>query len=155
VAHQWSGDLVTTAWWNDIWLNEAFATWMSSRILAEWQPDWNTRLSDLQSKFGAMGSDSLVTARQIRQPIEAKDDVSNAFDGITYEKGAAVIRMFETWTGERQFRAGVTAYLSATLSATRPPTTSSSPSPRRASRSSPPPSRPSSISRAFRRFRWN
>jgi cytosol alanyl aminopeptidase len=111
LAHQWSGDLVTTAWWNDIWLNEAFATWMSSRILAEWQPDWNSRLTDLQSKFGAMGSDSLVTARQIRQPIESKDDVANAFDGITYEKGAAVIRMFEVWTGERQFRAGVTAYL--------------------------------------------
>ena len=111
LAHQWSGDLVTTAWWNDIWLNEAFATWMSSKILAEWQPDWNTRLSDLQAKFGAMGSDSLVTARQIRQPIESKDDVSNAFDSITYEKGAAVIRMFEVWTGERRFRAGVTAYL--------------------------------------------
>ncbi len=111
LAHQWSGDLVTTAWWNDIWLNEAFATWMSSRILAEWQPDWNTRLTDLETKFGAMGLDSLVTARQIRQPIEAKDDVANAFDDITYEKGAAVIRMFEMWTGERQFRAGVTAYL--------------------------------------------
>jgi len=111
LAHQWVGDLVTTAWWNDIWLNEAFATWMSSKILAEWQPDWNTRLSDLEAKFGAMGSDSLVTARQIRQPIESKNDVSNAFDGITYEKGAAVIRMFEVWTGEKQFRAGVTAYL--------------------------------------------
>lgn len=110
LAHQWSGDLVTTAWWNDIWLNEAFATWMSSKILAEWQPDWNTRLTDLETKFGAMASDSLVTARQIRQPIEAKDDVANAFDDITYEKGAAVIRMFEVWTGERQFRAGVTAY---------------------------------------------
>jgi alanyl aminopeptidase len=111
LAHQWFGDLVTTAWWEDIWLNEAFATWMSDRILAEWQPDWNTRLTDLQSKFGAMESDSLVTARQIRQPIESKDDVANAFDNITYEKGAAVIRMFEVWTGERQFRAGVNAYL--------------------------------------------
>src|ERR1017187_5978786 len=111
LAHQWSGDLVTTAWWNDIWLNEAFATWMSSRILAEWQPDWNTRLTDLETKFGAMASDSLVTARQIRQSIEAKDDIANAFDGITYEKGAAVIRMFEVWIGERQFRSGVTGYL--------------------------------------------
>jgi len=111
LAHQWFGDLVTTAWWDDIWLNEAFATWMSSRILAEWQPDWNTRLSDLQSKFGAMTSDSLVTARQIRQPIVNKDDVANAFDSITYEKGSAVIRMFEAWAGERQFRDGVTAYL--------------------------------------------
>jgi alanyl aminopeptidase len=111
LAHQWFGDLVTTAWWDDIWLNEAFATWMSSRILTEWQPDWNTRLTDLQAKFGAMKSDSLATARQIHQPIESKDDVANAFDGITYEKGSAVIRMFEAWVGERQFRAGVSAYL--------------------------------------------
>ncbi len=111
LAHQWFGDLVTTAWWDDIWLNEAFATWMSSKILAEWHPDWNSRLTDLRSKFGAMDADSLVTARQIRQPIESKDDVANVFDSITYEKGASVIRMFEVWTGERQFRAGVTAYL--------------------------------------------
>jgi alanyl aminopeptidase len=111
LAHQWFGDLVTTAWWDDIWLNEAFATWMSSRILADWQPDWNTRLTDLQPKFGAMTADSLVTARQIHQPILSMDDVANAFDDITYEKGAAVIRMFEAWVGERQFRGGVTAYL--------------------------------------------
>jgi len=111
LAHQWFGDLVTTAWWDDIWLNEAFATWASSKILAAWQPDWNSRVTDLQAKFGAMGSDSLVTARQIRQPIETEDDIANAFDGITYEKGSAVIRMFEVWAGERQFRAGVTAYL--------------------------------------------
>ena len=111
LAHQWFGDLVTTTWWDDIWLNEAFATWMSSRILADWQPDWNTRLTDLQPKFGAMTADSLVTARQIHQPILSMDDVANAFDGITYEKGSAVIRMFEAWVGERQFRGGVTAYL--------------------------------------------
>ena len=111
LAHQWFGDLVTTAWWDDIWLNEAFATWMASRNLADWQPDWNTRLTDLQPKFGAMTADSLVTARQIHQPILSMDDVANAFDGITYEKGAAVIRMFEAWVGERQFRGGVTAYL--------------------------------------------
>jgi alanyl aminopeptidase len=111
IAHQWFGDLVTTAWWNDIWLNEAFATWMSSRIIADWQPAWESRLSDLRGKFGAMGSDSLVTARRIRQPIESKNDIANAFDGITYEKGAAVIRMFESWVGEKQFEAGVTTYL--------------------------------------------
>jgi alanyl aminopeptidase len=111
LAHQWFGDLVTTAWWDDIWLNEAFATWMSSRILADWQPDWNTRLTDLQPKFGAVAADSLVAARQIHQPILSMDDVANAFDNITYEKGSAVIRMFEAWVGERQFRGGVTAYL--------------------------------------------
>jgi alanyl aminopeptidase len=111
LAHQWFGDLVTLKWWDDTWLNEAFATWTSSKILAEWKPEWNTRLGDLGSKFGAMTEDSLVSTRQIRQPIKSMDDISNAFDDITYEKGAAVIRMFESWVGEKQFRAGVTSYL--------------------------------------------
>src|SRR5215469_8009720 len=111
LAHQWFGDLVTTGWWDDIWLNEAFATWTSSRILATWKPEWNTRLSDLDAKFGAMNNDSLISARQIRQPIESRDDISNAFDGITYEKGAAVIRMFENWMGESEFQKGVKTYL--------------------------------------------
>ncbi len=111
LAHQWFGDLVTLAWWDDTWLNEAFATWTSSKILADWKPEWNTRLGDLGAKFGAMSQDSLVSTRQIRQPIESMDDISNAFDDITYEKGAAVIRMFESWVGEKQFQAGVTSYL--------------------------------------------
>jgi len=96
---------------DDTWLNEAFATWTSSKIIAEWKPEWHTRLSDLGSKYGAIGQDSLVTTRQIRQPIETNDDISNAFDGITYQKGAAVIRMFEVWTGEKQFQKGVSGYL--------------------------------------------
>jgi alanyl aminopeptidase len=111
LAHQWFGDLVTLAWWDDTWLNEAFATWTSSKILAEWKPEWKTRLGDLTQKFGAMREDSLVTTRKIRQEIETNDDISDAFDDITYEKGAAVIRMFEVWTGEKQFQSGVTAYL--------------------------------------------
>jgi alanyl aminopeptidase len=111
LAHQWFGDLVTLAWWDDTWLNEAFATWTSSKILAEWKPEWHSRLADLGGKFGAMGEDSLVAARKIRQPIVTKDDISNAFDGITYQKGANVIRMFESWVGEQKFQAGVTAYL--------------------------------------------
>jgi alanyl aminopeptidase len=111
LAHQWFGDLVTLAWWDDTWLNEAFATWTSAKIIAEWKPEWRSRLSDLNGKFGAMGEDSLVAARKIRQPIESKDDISNAFDGITYQKGASVIRMFESWVGEKKFQSGVTAYL--------------------------------------------
>jgi alanyl aminopeptidase len=111
LAHQWFGDLVTLAWWDDTWLNEAFATWTSAKIIAEWKPEWHSRLSDLNSKFGAMGEDSLVAARQIRQSIVTKDDIENAFDDITYEKGASVIRMFESWVGEEKFQAGVTAYL--------------------------------------------
>jgi alanyl aminopeptidase len=111
LAHQWFGDLVTLSWWDDTWLNEAFATWTSSKILAEWKPEWKSRLSDLGAKFGAMSEDSLVTTRKIHQEILTNDDISNAFDGITYEKGAAVIRMFEVWTGEKQFQKGVTSYL--------------------------------------------
>jgi cytosol alanyl aminopeptidase len=114
LAHQWFGDLVTMAWWDDIWLNEAFATWMSSKTLAEWKPAWNSRVSDLvvgHAKFVAMTADSLTSGRQIRQPITSRDDIANAFDEITYAKGSAVIRMFESWMGERQFQKGVNAYL--------------------------------------------
>jgi len=111
LAHQWCGDLVTTAWWNDIWLNEAFATWMSDKILAEWHPEWNTRVNDVRAKLGAESQDSLVSARKIRQEIETKNDISNAFDGITYQKGAAVIGMFESYMGADNFKRGIQAYM--------------------------------------------
>ncbi|MBV8070484.1 MAG: hypothetical protein JO270_11300, partial [Acidobacteriaceae bacterium] len=111
LAHQWFGDLVTTAWWNDIWLNEAFATWMEQKIVAEWHPEWQTRVEDVNDKLGAMNEDSLVSARMIRQEIKSKNDISNAFDSITYQKGAAVIGMFESWIGEEEFRKGVHGYL--------------------------------------------
>ncbi|HTU44338.1 MAG TPA: M1 family metallopeptidase [Bryobacteraceae bacterium] len=111
LAHQWVGDLVTTAWWNDIWLNEAFATWMEQKLVAEWKPEWHTRVADVDSKLAAEDNDSLISARKIRQEIKSKDDISNAFDSITYDKGAAVIGMFENWTGSAEFRKGVHAYL--------------------------------------------
>ena len=111
LSHQWFGDLVTTAWWNDIWLNEAFATWMEQKLVAEWKPEWHTRVGDVDSKLGAETEDTLKSARKIRQEIKTKDDISNAFDGITYEKGAAVIGMFESWVGPSAFRKGVQSYL--------------------------------------------
>ena len=111
LAHQWFGDLVTTSWWNDIWLNEAFATWMEQKILAEWKPEWNSRISDVNTKLDAEDQDSLISARQIRQPIKSKGDIGAAFDDITYLKGAAVIGMFENWMGSTEFRAGVQRYL--------------------------------------------
>ncbi|MBV8865783.1 MAG: ERAP1-like C-terminal domain-containing protein, partial [Acidobacteriaceae bacterium] len=111
LAHQWFGDLVTTAWWNDIWLNEAFATWMEQKLVAEWKPEWQTRVADVDSKLGAETEDTLSSARKIRQEIKTKDDISNAFDGITYQKGAAVIGMFENWMGAPAFRKGVQGYL--------------------------------------------
>jgi alanyl aminopeptidase len=111
MAHQWFGDLVTTAWWNDIWLNEAFATWMETKIVNEWRPSWNVDVSAVEDKLGAMHLDRLASARKIRQPIESADDIANAFDGITYQKGAAIINMFEHWLGADRFRDGVRLYM--------------------------------------------
>jgi alanyl aminopeptidase len=111
LAHQWFGDLVTTAWWDDIWLNEAFATWMERKLIAEWKPEWQTRVSDVSDKLGAESDDSLISVRKIRQPITSKDDINNAFDTITYQKGASVIGMFENWMGPEEFRKGVQGYL--------------------------------------------
>ncbi len=111
LSHQWFGDLVTTAWWDDIWLNEAFATWSERRLIAEWKPEWNSRVSDVADKLGAEDDDSLISARKIRQEILTKDDINNAFDNITYQKGATVIGMFENWMGPEEFRKGVQSYL--------------------------------------------
>jgi cytosol alanyl aminopeptidase len=111
MSHQWFGDLVTTAWWNDTWLNEAFATWMERKIPGEWKPEWHLDAAIVNARVGAMRSDELASAREIREPIESNDDIANAFDDITYEKGGAVIEMFEHWIGESKFRAGVQAYL--------------------------------------------
>jgi len=111
MAHQWFGDLVTTAWWNDIWLNEAFATWMERKIVGEWKPEWHADVTAVNERIVAMHQDSLVSARKIRQPIDSNNDIANAFDGITYEKGAAVIQMFETWIGKEKFRKGIQLYL--------------------------------------------
>jgi cytosol alanyl aminopeptidase len=111
MAHQWFGDLVTTAWWSDTWLNEGFATWMERKIPGEWQPGWRLDVAEVNARLGAMRQDDLASARSILQPIESNDDIANAFDEITYEKGGAVIEMFERWIGPEKFRAGVQLYL--------------------------------------------
>jgi alanyl aminopeptidase len=111
MSHQWFGDSVTTSWWDDIWLNEAFATWMENKITGEWKPEWKMDVTEVRDRLGAMDLDDLVSARRIRQPIESENDIANAFDGITYQKGAAVIEMFERWLGEKSFQKGVRSYL--------------------------------------------
>lgn len=111
LAHQWFGNLVTMPWWNDIWLNEAFATWITPRIVEEVAPEQHAMLYAAQSAHGAMGTDSLGAARRVRQPIESDHDIRNAFDGITYQKGAAVIATFERFVGDETFRRGIHAYL--------------------------------------------
>jgi alanyl aminopeptidase len=113
LAHQWTGDTVTLEWWNDIWLNEAFATWTQQKIEGEIHPDWHAHLARIEGGQGAMQDDSLVSARMIRQPITGNGDIETAFDGITYEKGAAVIGMFEHFVGPKVFQQGMQAYIKA------------------------------------------
>jgi alanyl aminopeptidase len=111
MAHQWFGDLVTMEWWNDVWLNEAFATWMERKMVGEWKPEWRANVTAVESRLRSMDMDSLVSARRIVQPIESDSDIANAFDDITYEKGAAVLGTFEHFAGTEPFRRGVQAYL--------------------------------------------
>jgi alanyl aminopeptidase len=118
LAHQWFGNLVTTAWWDDLWLNESFATWMASKLITEWQPEWDGELSRASSQNAAMRADSLMSARKIRQEIRANHDIFNAFDGISYGKGAAVLTMYENWIGAAAFRAAVQDYMARHAHAT-------------------------------------
>ena len=111
LAHQWFGNLVTPVWWDDIWLNEAFASWMTSKGVAAMKPEWGQEAQRVGTRLGIMRQDSLAGARQIRQPVESYGAINNSFDGITYRKGLAVIHMFETWLGEGDFQQGVRQYL--------------------------------------------
>ncbi|WP_428266455.1 M1 family metallopeptidase [Haliangium sp.] len=111
LAHQWFGNLVTMRWWDDLWLNESFATWMAARTLPVFEPDWGGAVDALERTDETMDADSLVSARRIRQPITSRHDIDSAFDAISYGKGSAVITMFERRIGEDAFRAAVRAYL--------------------------------------------
>ena len=110
MAHQWFGDLVTMSWWDDVWLNEAFASWMGDKVFAV-EKDWDAAEDRANARRLAMEADMRTHARQIRQPIESVDDIDNAFDAITYQKGETVLAMFERALGADVFRAGVKKYL--------------------------------------------
>jgi alanyl aminopeptidase len=112
-AHQWFGDLVTMRWWDDLWLNEGFATFLTTRTLAAVRPELEAELKSVSSTSMVMSVDSLASARRIRQPIETTHDITNAFDGITYEKGAAVLAMLEHYLGVEPFRRGLHDFLVA------------------------------------------
>ena len=111
MAHQWFGDLVTMSWWDDVWLNEGFATWMSSKPSQAWKPEWNFNLDDVSGSGGTMNVDSLANTRPIHQAADTPAQIQELFDGIAYGKAAAVLRMLESYLGEEIFRAGVNAYL--------------------------------------------
>jgi puromycin-sensitive aminopeptidase len=111
IAHMWFGDLVTMAWWNGIWLNEAFATFMEMVAVDAWKPEWLRWVNFGVSRAAAMGVDGLVSSRPIEFPVEAPRDCEAMFDLLTYEKGASVLRMLEQHLGPETFRDGVRLYL--------------------------------------------
>jgi aminopeptidase N len=113
MAHQWFGDLVTMAWWDDIWLNEGFATWMANKPLAAAHPDWNVPVDEALENQTALSLDSLKATRPIHAAANTPAEIDEAFDAIAYQKGAAVLRMIESYVGEEPFRKGVNDYLQA------------------------------------------
>ena len=111
IAHMWFGDLVTMKWWNGIWLNEAFATFMEMSCGDAYRPDWHVWTSFGMSKVQAFDTDALASTRPIEYEVHGPADAEGMFDILTYEKGAAVLRMIEQWIGPDAFRDGVRAYL--------------------------------------------
>jgi aminopeptidase N len=111
MAHQWFGDLVTMKWWNDIWLNEGFATWMQLKPLEAWKPEWNMGQQEIEQTLGALVSDSVPSVRTIRANAETPADILALFDGIAYGKAASVLRMVEAYVGPEVLQKGANAYL--------------------------------------------
>ena len=111
LAHQWFGNLVTPVWWEDIWLNEAFATWMGNKGLTLWRPDGGFDNNTLRASLGAMNTDTLASTRAVREPLRRSERVMDQFDGITYRKGGGVLDMFESYVGEDAFQAGIRLHM--------------------------------------------
>src|SRR5438093_6705047 len=113
IAHQWFGNLVTMAWWDNLWLNEGFASWMASKATERFNPRWGMRLRDALWKETALAEDARRTTHPVQTPVENDTRAMDVFDSITYAKGAAVLRMLEGYLGEDVFRAGVRGYTRA------------------------------------------
>jgi puromycin-sensitive aminopeptidase len=111
VAHMWFGDLVTMRWWNGIWLNEAFATFMEYLAVDAMEPEWRVWDSFARQCSNALETDSLESTRPIEYPVYSPDDASGMFDTLTYSKGGALLRMLQQWLGPDRFRAGIRRYL--------------------------------------------
>ena len=120
VAHQWFGDLVTMAWWDNLWLNEGFASWIGTKCTAHFNPQWEVWLEksiprDPARRIGipkeqAMEGDARATTHPIQQPVATEGEANNAFDDITYKKGQSFLRMLESFLGEEPFRDGIRGY---------------------------------------------
>jgi aminopeptidase N len=113
MAHQWFGDLVTMAWWDNLWLNEGFASWMGTKCSDHFNPQWHIWLRSNAGKQRAMTTDALSATHPIQQPVKTESEAASAFDEITYLKGQSFLRMLESHLGEEDFRAGIRSYIQA------------------------------------------
>ncbi len=111
MAHQWFGDLVTMGWWDDLWLNEGFATWMANRATKHFHPDWGAEFEIVDSRESAMAQDGFVTTHPVVQTIRTVEQSNQAFDGITYQKGSSVISMMEAYASPEVWQKGIRAYM--------------------------------------------
>ncbi|HUF32158.1 MAG TPA: M1 family metallopeptidase [Acidimicrobiales bacterium] len=113
LAHMWFGDLVTMKWWNGLWLNEAFATFMELAAVDAFKPEWRRWVSFTNERAAAFAVDSLASTRPVEYPVHSPEDAEGMFDVLTYQKGASVLRMLEQYLGTDGFRAGIRRYLKA------------------------------------------
>lgn len=111
MAHQWFGDLVTMAWWDNLWLNEGFASWMATKTSDHFNPDWQVWLAANSDRERAMDLDARKSTHPVQQPVHNESQANDVFDDITYLKGQAFLRMLETYLGEKPFRKGIRAYM--------------------------------------------
>jgi aminopeptidase N len=111
MAHMWFGDLVTMRWWDDIWLNEGFATWMAFKPIEVWKPERHAERGEIHQTSGSLDTDSIASVRAIRTKAETPAEIQALFDGIAYGKAASVLRMVEAYVGPEVFRMGANAYL--------------------------------------------
>ena len=111
LAHQWFGNLVTMAWWDNLWLNEGFASWMAAKATEHFHPEWRPYLEDIAQRERVLDLDARSSTHPIQAPIENEEQAANAFDAITYVKSKAFLGMLEAYVGEERFRKGLRAYM--------------------------------------------
>lgn len=111
IAHQWFGNLVTPKWWDDLWLNESFASLMETKFASQIEPEWRFETDVLKNTHEAMLLDGASSVRRVREPVTSVDGITAAFDAITYQKGAAILAMVETTLGEAEFQSFVHKFL--------------------------------------------
>lgn len=111
MSHHWFGDLVTMRWWDDIWLNEGFASWMEGKPVQTWRPEWSAELVEATDTQGALNLDALQSTRAVRAQADTPQEIIGLFDAIAYEKSAAILRMVEAMIGPDVFRNGVNRYI--------------------------------------------